>query len=117
MVFLLIRGTSGSYVLSVSVLTIIGKMQKFPIIDFPYKYIKRLVFHFFFTLEIIIRIRSEIDASVVNQEFSVDFPLRFTRSFTFSHFRSVTEADALRYIRETRKNMLFTRSYQCIKAW
>ena len=51
-VFLLIRGTNGSYVLSVSVLPIIGKMQKFPIIDFPYKYIKRLVFHelfFFFT--------------------------------------------------------------------
>ena len=51
----------------------------------------------------IIHIRREIDASVVNQEFSVDFPLRFTRSFTFSHFRSVTEADVLRYIRETRK--------------
>ena len=51
----------------------------------------------------IIRIRREIDASVVNQEFSVDFPLRFTRSFTFSHFRSVTEADVLRYIRETTK--------------
>ena len=51
----------------------------------------------------IIRIRSEIDASVVNREFSVDFPLRFTRSFTFSHFKSVTEADALRYTRETRK--------------
>ena len=43
--------------------------------------------------------------------------LGFTRSFTFSHFRSVTEADVLRYIRETRKNMLFTRSYQSIKAW
>ena len=56
-----------------------------------------------FFSEIIIRIRSEMDASVVNQEFSVDFPLRFTRSFTFSHFRSVTEADVLRYIRETRK--------------
>ena len=41
--------------------------------------------------------------SVVNQEFSIDFPLCFTRSFTFSHFRSVTEADFLRYIRETRK--------------
>ena len=41
--------------------------------------------------------------SVVNQEFSVDFPLRFNRSFTFSHFRLVTEADVLRYIRETRK--------------
>ena len=53
--------------------------------------------------EIIIRIRSEIDASVVNQEFFVDFPLRFIRSFTFSHFRLVTEADVLRYIRETRK--------------
>ena len=52
--------------------------------------------------EKIIRIRREIDVSVVNQEFSVDFPLRFTRSFTF-HFRSVTEADVLRYIRETRK--------------
>ena len=56
-----------------------------------------------FFSEKIIRIRREIDASVVNQEFSVDFPLRFTRSFTFSHFRSVTEADVLRYIRETRK--------------
>ena len=50
-----------------------------------------------------IRIRSEIGASVVNQEFSVDFVHRFTRSFTFSHFRSVTEADVLRYISETRK--------------
>ena len=58
---------------------------------------------FFFFLEKIVRIRSEIDASVVNQEFSVGFPLRFTRSFTFSHFRSVAEADFLRYIRETRK--------------
>ena len=56
-----------------------------------------------FFFEMIIRIRSEIDASVVNQEFSVDFPLHFTRSFTFSHFRLVTEADVLRYIRETRK--------------
>ena len=56
-----------------------------------------------FFSERIIRIRREIDASVVNQEFSIDFPLRFTRSFTFSHFRSVTEANVLRYIRETRK--------------
>ena len=55
-----------------------------------------------FFSEKIIRIRREIDASVVNQEFTVDFPLRFTRSFT-SHFRSVTEADVLRYIRESRK--------------
>ena len=39
--------------------------------------------------------------SVVNQEFSIDFPLRFTRSFTFSHFRLVTEVDVLRYIRDT----------------
>ena len=36
-------------------------------------------------------------------EFSLDFPLRFTRSLTFSHFRLVTEADVLRYTRETRK--------------
>ena len=50
----------------------------------------------------IIRIRRDFDVSVVNQEFSVDFPLRFTRSFT-SHFRSVTEADVLRYIMETGK--------------
>ena len=64
-----------------------------------------------FFSEKIIRIRSEIDASVVNQEFSIDFPLHFTRSFTFSHFRLVTEDDVLRYIRETRKT-LFTRSYQ-----
>ena len=55
-----------------------------------------------FFSEKIIRIRSEIDASVVNKELSKDFPLSFTRSFT-SHFRSVTEADVLRYIRETRK--------------
>ena len=50
----------------------------------------------------ITRIRSEIDAAVVNQEFSVDFPLRFTRSLTFSHFTLVSEADVLRYMRETR---------------
>ena len=56
-----------------------------------------------FFSEKIIHIRREIDVFVVNQEFSVVFPLRFTRSFTFSHFRSVTEADVLRYIRETRK--------------
>ena len=61
-----------------------------------------LAFLTFFS-EKIIHIRSEIDASVVNQEFSVDFPLRFTRSFTFFYFRSATEADVLRYIRETRK--------------
>ena len=48
-------------------------------------------------------IRNEIDVVVVNQEFSVDFPLHFTRSLTFSHFRLVTEADVLRYMRETRK--------------
>ena len=58
---------------------------------------------FIFFFSEIIHIRSEIDASVVIQEFSVDFPLRFTRSFTFSHFRSVTEADVLKYIGETRK--------------
>ena len=52
--------------------------------------------------EKIIRIRSEIDESVVNQEFPVIF-LCFTRSFTFSHFRSATEADVLKYIREIRK--------------
>ena len=69
-----------------------------------------------FFSEKIICIRRETDASVVNQEFFVDFPLHFTRSFTFSYFRSVTEADVLRYIRETRKT-LFTRSYQRIKAW
>ena len=48
-------------------------------------------------------IRSKIDAAVVNREFSVDFPLRFTRSLTFSHFRLVTETDVLRYMREARK--------------
>ena len=36
-------------------------------------------------------------------EFSVDFPLYFTRSLTFAHFRLVTEANVLRYMRETRK--------------
>ena len=56
-----------------------------------------------FFSEKITRISSEIDAAVVNREFSVDFPLRFTRSLTFSHFRLVTEADVLRYMRETRK--------------
>ena len=47
-------------------------------------------------LSMITRIRSEI-------EFSGDFCLRFTRSLTSSHFRLVTEADVLRYMRETRK--------------
>ena len=56
-----------------------------------------------FFSEKITHIRSEIDAAVVNRGFSVDFPLRFTRSVTFSHFRLVTEADVLRYMRETRK--------------
>ena len=56
-----------------------------------------------FFSEKITRIRSEIDAAVVNREFSVDFPLRFTRSLTSSHFRFVAEADVLRYMRETRK--------------
>ena len=62
-----------------------------------------LASHFFGFFSKIICIRSEIDASVVNQEFSIDFPLRFIRSFIISHFRSVTEADVLRYIGETRK--------------
>ena len=48
-------------------------------------------------------IRSEIGAALVNREFSVDFPLCFIRSLTFSHFRLVTEADVLRYMRETKK--------------
>ena len=51
----------------------------------------------------ITRIRSEIDALIVDQDFSLDFPLRFTRSSTFLHFTLVTEADVLRYMRETRK--------------
>ena len=55
-----------------------------------------------FFSEKITRIRSEIDAAV-NLEFSVDFPLGFTRSLTFSQFRLVTEADVLRYMRERRK--------------
>ena len=53
--------------------------------------------------EKITRVGSEVDAAVVNREFSVDFPLRFSRSLTFSHFRLVTEADVLRYMRETIK--------------
>ena len=65
----------------------------------------------------IIRIRNEIDAAVVNREFSVDFPLRFTRYFTFFHFRLVTEADFFEIHEGNKKNMLFTRSYQCLKAW
>ena len=56
-----------------------------------------------FFSEITTHIRRKIDAAVVNREFLVDFPLRFTRSPTFSHFRLVTEADVLRYMRETRK--------------
>ena len=68
-----------------------------------------------FFVERITCIRSEIDTAVVNREFSVDFPLRFTRGLTFSHFRLVTEADVLRYMKETRKT--FTRSYQCLKVW
>ena len=56
-----------------------------------------------FFSEKITRIGSEIDTAVVNREFSVDFSLRFTRSLTVSHFRLVTEADVLRYMRETRK--------------
>ena len=67
--------------------------------------------------EKITRIRCEIGAAVVNREFTVDFPLRFTRSLTFSHFRLVTEADVLRYMRETRKTCCSLRSYQCLKAW
>ena len=59
-------------------------------------------FNNFFS-EKITRIRSETDVAVVNREFSVDFPLRFTRSLTFSHFRLVAEAYVLRYMRETRK--------------
>ena len=51
----------------------------------------------------ITRIRNEIDAVVVNEGFSMDFPLHFTRSSTFSHFSLVTEANVLRYIKETRK--------------
>ena len=51
----------------------------------------------------ITRIKIEIDAAVVNREFLADFPLRFTRSLTFSHFRLVTEAFVLRYMKETRK--------------
>ena len=56
-----------------------------------------------FFSEKITRIGSDIDAAVVNREFSVDFSLCFTMFLTFSHFRSVTEADVLRYMRETRK--------------
>ena len=63
----------------------------------------KLASRFNFFLEKMTRIRSKIDAAVVNREFSVDFPLCFTRSLTFSHFRLVTEADVLRYMRETRK--------------
>ena len=56
-----------------------------------------------FFSEKIARIMSEIGEAVVNRVFSVDFPLCFTESLTFSHFRLVTKADVLRYMRETRK--------------
>ena len=59
-----------------------------------------------FFSEKIIRIRRKIDAFVLNQEFSVDFPLRFTRCFTLSHFRSVTEADVLRYKGKQEKHVV-----------
>ena len=56
-----------------------------------------------FFSEKITRIRSEIGAAAVIHEFSVDFPLRLTRSSIFSYFRSVTEAEVLRYMAETKK--------------
>ena len=59
-----------------------------------------------FFSEKITRIRSEIDAAAVVREFLVDFPLRFTRSLTCSHFRLVTETDVLRYMKETRKTCI-----------
>ena len=56
-----------------------------------------------FFKEKIVRIRREIEAVDVNEGFSVDFSLSFTRSSTFSQFIPVTDADVLRYVRETRK--------------
>ena len=57
-----------------------------------------------FFSEKITHIRGEIGAAVVNQEFSVDFSLHFTRSLTFSHFRCFEIHEG------NKKNMLFTRS-------
>ena len=59
-----------------------------------------------FFSEKIICIRCETDATLVNQEFCVNFPLPFTRFFTFSHFRSVIEADVLRYIGKQEKHVV-----------
>ena len=59
-----------------------------------------------FFSEKIARIRSKSDEAVVNQEFSVDFPLRFIRGLTFSHIRLVTEADILKCIREQEKHVV-----------
>ena len=59
-----------------------------------------------FFSETIICFRSEIDVSVVNQEFSIDFPFALLGLFIFSHFRLVTEADVLRYKRKQEKHVV-----------
>ena len=51
----------------------------------------------------ITRIRGEIGVVAVDSEFSLTFPLHFTRSSSLSHFRPVTEADVLKYIRASRR--------------
>ena len=55
-----------------------------------------------FLSEKIIRIRREIDESVVNQEFSVDFPLHFTRCFknTKNLFIHIAHYPVRRFLRD-----------------
>ena len=56
----------------------------------------------FFFLRRSFALGAELMCLLLIKSFPQIFPC-FTRSFTFSQFRSVTEADVLRYMRETRK--------------
>ena len=72
-------------------------------------------FSAFFT-EKVDHIRSEIDAVVVDQEFSVDFSLGFNVNNIFSQFTPVTEADVLRYVKGDKKDLLPLRPDKCFKV-
>lgn len=48
-------------------------------------------------------IRNEIDAEIVEREFSVNFSADFGVTLNFSRFSHVTEADVLRYLSDSRK--------------
>ena len=60
-------------------------------------------FFFFFLRRKSLKLGAKLMCLLLIKEFSINFPLCSTRPFTFSHLRSVTEADVLRYIREMRK--------------